>query len=55
MYRQYTRPVEAEYSRPEDYQEALDAWDYEQALRSSYIAEKYPRFNSSSTLKTISQ
>lgn len=43
MFRQYSRPVEAEYERPEDYLEALDAYDRELILREQYIADRYPR------------
>lgn len=50
MYRQYTQPVEADYTSSRDFQEALDAWEEEQTLRSSYIYDKYPKI---STLNPI--
>lgn len=40
MFRQFRQPLPWEYETEEEYQEALDAWDYEMQLREDYLVEK---------------
>lgn len=41
MYRQFTPPQERDYDTPEEYQEALDAYDAEMLMREEYARERY--------------
>lgn len=40
MCRQYSEPARADYDTEEEYQEALDDYDYEMMCREDYYKEK---------------
>lgn len=40
MFRRFSEPLRSNYETEEEYQEELDAWDFEQVLREAYLLSK---------------